>query len=260
MSKLNNLFDLEFKRNRRNYFIVILTFCVLLFTKLLTNLTSYNYIVGKILKRANPNILGRLSFDNLITDGEVTLFIIGIAICFLYSIVIWARDFIGKNKSIYTLYMLPQNKTNIYLSKLLNILCFVYMYVMSFVATLFMSYIIITPMMEGDTKNFGFVQATVDKFFDILPYNFNSFVYNYVVISINIISLLFMIVLFWKYVNVSKLKHVLLCFLMFIYFVFVIYKIYIPYVFFINLNLFICLVMTILNIIIGIKFLKKMDL
>ncbi|WP_042273657.1 hypothetical protein [Faecalimicrobium dakarense] len=265
MGKILSLFDFEFKRNIRNYLIIILTFCVLLIGKLIMNLNSYNYIMDKIVRKIKVselyvNSIGILNFDNLITNSEVILFLIGILACMLYSIIIWNKDFIGKNKSIYTLYMLPQNKVNIYISKFINIICLIYIYVISFVLTLFAAYNIMTPMMKGNVENFGFVRAIVDKFFIVLPYNFNSFIYNYVVVVTSIVSILFMIILFFKYINISKIKHLILSILMVIYLLFIFYKIYLIYISSLQLNIYVCLITTILNIFISYKLLYKTDL
>lgn len=265
MGRVLSLFDFEFKRNRKNYLIIILTFCVLLIGKLIMNLNSYNYIMDKIVRKmkvsdAYIESIGVLSFDNLITNSEVGLFLIGILACILYSIIIWNKDFMGKNKSIYTLYMLPQNKMNIYMSKFINIICLIYMYVVSFVLTLFAAYNIMTPMMKGNVENFEFVQSIIDKFFIVLPYNFNSFLYNYVVIIINVVSILFMIILFCKYINISKIKNLILSILMIIYLIFILYKVYLPYITFRYLNIYTCMIMIILNILISYKLLKKIDL
>ena len=57
MGKLIDLFDFEFNRNKRNYIIIISTFCLLLTTKLIMNLSSYNYIMNKITKKSSRVIL-----------------------------------------------------------------------------------------------------------------------------------------------------------------------------------------------------------
>lgn len=265
MEKLMNLYDFEFKRNRRNYFLIIGTTCTLLIVKLIMNLSSFNYIINKMMRRPkfSDNLkgnIGILSFDNLLTNEEVILFLIGILVCILYSIIIWNKDFIGKNKSIYTLYMLPQNKINIYISKFLNIICLIYMYTISFVLTLFVAYKIMPFMMKGNVNNFGFVQSTIDKFFAILPYSFNSFIYKYIVIAMSTISLVFMIILFLKYISIFKMKNWILIILMITYIVFILYKVYLSYIGFAYLNMLICTLTIIINVFISNQILNRIEL
>lgn len=261
MGKLIDLFDFEFNRNKRNYIIIISTFCLLLTTKLIMNLSSYNYIMNKIIKKSsNVESIGTFGFDNLITNSELRLFIIGIGVCLLYSFIIWNKDFVGKNKSIYMLYMLPQNKFNIYISKFLNIICLVYMFVVSFVVVLFLAYNIMPFMMKGNVENFGFARSIMETFFVVIPYSLNNFIYNYVIVLTNIISIVFMILLFSKYIKVYKFNHLLIILLMFIYIIFNLYKVYFLYIIARELNINICILTTVINIFTSYILLKKIEL
>ena len=51
--------------------------------------------------------------------------------CLIYCIVIWYRDFVGKNKTAYTLFMLPNNKFSIYISKAMTIVVMIYGVIMT---------------------------------------------------------------------------------------------------------------------------------
>lgn len=53
-------------------------------------------------------------------------FIVAIVICLLYAFVIWYRDFVGKSKTAYTLFMLPNNKFDMYIAKLITIVFLIY--------------------------------------------------------------------------------------------------------------------------------------
>lgn len=261
MGKLIALFDFEFNRNKRNYIIIISTFCLLLIAKLIINLNNYNYIMNKVVSKINTQqSIGTFGFNNLITHNEALLFLIGLCVCLLYSIIIWNKDFIGKNKSIYTLYMLPQNKINMYISKFLNIISLIYMYVIFYVLTLFVAYKLMPLMMNGNTHNFGFSISIIDTFFIVLPFSIDTFIYNYVIVLINIISIIFMLLLFTKHIKIYKLKNLIFILLMFIYMVFIFIKIYFLYINTMQINIGMCLLTTIINIFVSYRTLKKIEL
>lgn len=195
MSKFMYLFDFEFKRNFKNYIKIISGFCILLVVWLIGNLKDYNYIINKALRGKDPTTLsktiGTMSFDNIVTSSETELFAIGLVVCILYSVIIWKKDFSGKSKSIYTLAMLPQDRMNIYISKFLNILCFVYMYVISFTLVLFLSYNILPHFMKGDVVSLGFIKDTIYKFGMYIPYSVETFITVYVFLLSSVISVIF---------------------------------------------------------------------
>ncbi len=261
MGKLTALFDFEFNRNKRNYIIIISIFCFLLIAKLIINLNSYNYIMNKIVSKINTKQnLGTFGFNNLITYNEVLLFLIGLGVCLLYSIIIWNKDFVGKNKSIYTLYMLPQSKINMYISKFLNIISLVYMYVIFYILTLFIAYKLMPSMMNGSIRNFGFSTSIIDTFFIVFPFSLDTFIYNYVIVLINIISIIFMFLLFIRYSKIYKLKDLIYVLLMIIYMAFIFIKVYFLYINTMQINIVMCLLTTIINIFVSYKILKKIDL
>lgn len=195
MEKLMYLFDFEFKRNYKNYTKIISGFCIVLVVWLIGNLKDYNYIIDKALKGKDPATLsktiGVMSFDNIVTTAETDLFVIGLVVCILYSVIIWKKDFSGKNKSIYILVMLPQVRMNIYISKFLNILCFVYMYVISFTVVLFLSYNMLPHFMKGDVVSLGFVKDTIYKLGMYVPYSIETFVTVYIFLVSSAISVIF---------------------------------------------------------------------
>ena len=49
-----------------------------------------------------------------------------VLICLSYALIIWYRDVIGKSKTGYTLFMLPQNKINVYIAKALTVITMIY--------------------------------------------------------------------------------------------------------------------------------------
>ena len=191
------LFDFEFKRNLKNYINIISMFCFAFIIEVVNHLINYNEIAGKALRGKDSNVLtntiGTMSFSNIISSDDKVLFMMGLLACILYSVIIWKKDFNGKNKSIYTLVMLPQDKMKIYLSKFLNIICLVYMYIISFTLTLFLCYIIMPSFMKGDVVKLSFIKETIYTFGMVLPYSIETFITGYVFLLGAVISFIFTI-------------------------------------------------------------------
>ncbi len=51
---------------------------------------------------------------------------LAVILCLIYALAIWYRDFIGKSKTGYTLFMLPNNKFNIYIAKAITLVVMIY--------------------------------------------------------------------------------------------------------------------------------------
>lgn len=205
MDKFMYLFDFEFKRNLKYYIGLVITMCTILTINLILNLKIYNKAIKEELDNQSIeeiyNKVGGFNFENLITEIATLIFIVGISLCLIYSFVIWARDFNGKSKSIYTLLTLPSDRMKIYFSKLLNILCLIYMYIISFVVTLFINYKILPNYMLGKVSKMGFVQDTSYALGRLLPYNFIDFIGVYVFLIIAIICTIFIFILIGKCSN-----------------------------------------------------------
>lgn len=135
MNKILTLYHIEFKRIYK------------LFIALLGFLFGGNlWIIGSNLFRVVKNVadgtkskfsislLKSSQGKSMLLDGNirnifnVTNLLLGLVVIFvlLYAVAIWYRDFIGKSKTSYTLFMLPTNKFNIYISKLITVVMMVY--------------------------------------------------------------------------------------------------------------------------------------
>ena len=212
MKKFIYMVDFEFKRNLKYYIGFIITMCSILFINLVINLKNYNEIIKeKTNLRTLENIYdisGGFNFSNLISDATRIIFVVGLILCLAYSLVIWMRDFRGKNKSIYTLLMIPNQRIKIYFSKYLNILAFIYMYIMSFLLTLFIAYNILPKFMLGNKTSFGFVRETIYELGIIIPYNFVDFVCIYIFLMTASIFTIFTLIL--KNKSLTKAKKILM--------------------------------------------------
>lgn len=67
-----------------------------------------------------------LQLPNFIYALSNLLMILALIGCAFYSVLIWYRDFSSKSKSIYTLFMLPENRFIIFISKLITMLALIY--------------------------------------------------------------------------------------------------------------------------------------
>lgn len=203
MNKLINLFDFEFKRNLKHYITIILLSCLCLFINLTLNLKTHNEGIKETLQTKTIEEItarvGGFNFSNLIIENTSIVISIGFVICVLYSIFIWQKEFIFKNKSINTLMMMPQGRGIVYTSKLMNMVCFIYIYIISIVLTLFISYKILPNFMMGNIENLSFVQSTMYKLSLFIPYTYTDFIIECVFLLPSLITILFVFILSYKY-------------------------------------------------------------
>lgn len=203
MNKLINLFDFEFKRNLKHYITIIFLACVCLFINLTLNLKTHNEGIKEALQTKTMEEItarvGGFNFSNLIIGNTSIVIAIGFVICVLYSIFIWQKEFIFKNKSINTLMMMPQGRDIVYISKLMNMVCFIYIYIISIVITLFIAYKILPNFMIGNIENLSFVQSTMYKLSLFIPYTIIDFIIEYIFLLPSLITILFVFTLSYKY-------------------------------------------------------------
>ena len=141
VNKILTLFDMEFKRVQKIFFTIIsllilgniLAFSLGIYwtinyqgaqTKVKQGLGVLTNNMGKetLLNSAIPDIIYPIS--NI-------LMILALIWCAFYCVLIWYRDFSSKSKSIYMLFMLPENKFIIFISKLLTMVVLIYMIIFS---------------------------------------------------------------------------------------------------------------------------------
>lgn len=135
MNKILTLYDIEFKRIYKLYFSMLFAFIAFNVCVVVAGLIN---VVFKVSARLGTNksikILQKASSARIIREdvmGDIftimcMAFIVAIVICLLYAFVIWYRDFVGKSKTAYTLFMLPNNKFDMYIAKLITIVFLIY--------------------------------------------------------------------------------------------------------------------------------------
>ncbi|MDK2584370.1 hypothetical protein QOZ83_00730 [Romboutsia sedimentorum] len=141
MNKILTLYNIEFKRIYKLYFTLLgllLVGNIGIVAKQLNR--QANIAASKVKAKVSmellksPLVKNELLFKGGIDDIYLfTTIILGIAVmfCLIYCIVIWYRDFVGKNKTAYTLFMLPNNKFAIYISKAMTIVVMIYGVIMT---------------------------------------------------------------------------------------------------------------------------------
>lgn len=141
MNKILTLYNIEFKRIHKLYFTLLgllLVGNIGIVAKQLHR--QVQIVASKGKAKASMELLkSSLVRNELLFKGGIddiylfTTIILGIAVmfCLIYCIVIWYRDFVGKNKTAYTLFMLPNNKFAIYISKAMAIVVMIYGVIMT---------------------------------------------------------------------------------------------------------------------------------
>lgn len=135
MNKILTLYNIEFKRIYKLYFLLIGTLLIANLAGVMK--TLYDSVKRISLENNLPMNMDILktnlgySFVNEFTKNDIYVYgsmALGVAIlfCLLYATIIWYRDYYSKSKTIYTLLSLPQPKFNIYLAKLIMVLVMIY--------------------------------------------------------------------------------------------------------------------------------------
>lgn len=136
VNKICTLFEIEFKRIQKNYFSLL----ALLF---LSNAGLFSYLFYLNMKEAEFKLGYKIGISTLkkaevievFKSGDIPqiiyslsfiLFIGALLWCLYYGMAIWYKDFSNKTKPIYTLFMLPENKFIIFISKLITMITLIY--------------------------------------------------------------------------------------------------------------------------------------
>lgn len=135
MNNILNLYDIELKRIYKWYL-------ALLSILLVGNIGVVTKHIRNIIIRVASDTKSKESLSlmklqqskkylyetHILNIYESTTLLLGLAvlICLVYALIIWYRDFVGKNKTGYTLFMLPNNKFNVYIAKAITIVVMIF--------------------------------------------------------------------------------------------------------------------------------------
>ncbi|RDY26846.1 hypothetical protein CHL78_011645 [Romboutsia weinsteinii] len=170
MNNILTLYDMEFKRIYKIFFACL---GLLLVANIgATVLSMYNVVRSIALQEGVNKSLDILRgskgltyvYHYLINElASMTTFTFAIAIlmCLGYALVIWYRDYYSKNKTIAALFMLPQPRFNIYISKLLLIVTLIFLVISFQVLFWFIDLSILKIVLNINNKGFTDVFSTI---------------------------------------------------------------------------------------------------
>lgn len=135
MNNILNLYNVELKRI---YKWLLALLGILLAGNILivgaTIVSTINQIAASIETKPSISLIKSqqakkiLSEYNIHNMTHLTNLLLGLCvlICLAYALVIWYRDVFGKSKTVYALFMLPQNKINVYIAKAITVISMIY--------------------------------------------------------------------------------------------------------------------------------------
>lgn len=135
MSNILTLYNMEFKRIYKLYFALIgVLFLGNMGISAFTLYFNINNAVEQYKLPFNLDIIRNSKYikhislfsRNEILRFTLIIFVFAVLLCLIYALVIWYRDYFAKSKTICTLLTLPQQRFNIYISKLIMITVMIY--------------------------------------------------------------------------------------------------------------------------------------
>lgn len=183
MNKILTLYDIEFKRVKKIYFSILGLLIISNMLWFIYSLYSVSKEVQAILNiRGGINLLKSKEAYMIISNGGIiyslyslSLLFMTVALiwCLYYTLLIWYKDFSSRTKVAYTLFTLPYNKFNVFISKLITILSFIY----GVLSTQHLLWILEALIIKG------FTGIDLSEIIDIINYS-NSINYIFMGISI----------------------------------------------------------------------------
>ncbi len=135
MNKIWTLYNMEFKRIYKLYFVLlgllglgnILATGYGLYdaTVSLSYNNNLNFSISSIRSTIGINHIYNFTTRDIYIYGCLILGF-SVLLCLIYAVGIWYRDYFSRNKTIYTLLALPQPKFNIYIAKFIMIVVMIY--------------------------------------------------------------------------------------------------------------------------------------
>ncbi len=135
-NKIWTLFEIEFKRIQKIYFSLLtllvlgnaVVFAYLIYLNILETESTLGYKVGiSALKgEVGKELFRSADLPQIIYPLSCLLLIGALLWCLYYGLAIWYKDFSNKTRPIYTLFMLPENKFIIFISKLITMITLIY--------------------------------------------------------------------------------------------------------------------------------------
>ena len=198
MNKLLTLTNIEIKRSSKFYIVYLGIVSILILGLNIIQINKFTKradIIEKIQDNYDGVFYGVSILNNNALLNVILLYsMIGLII---YSVYMWIREY--NQKSIYTLKILPIDKFNIYLSKMIATVTIIYILLLVQIFMIFISKQIFNIMVS----NMGIVKTSLfndlsflDSINEIIPTTFISFIMIYGFKMIYILSILFTLIVF----------------------------------------------------------------
>ncbi|MGL5329386.1 MAG: hypothetical protein ACRDD7_08960 [Peptostreptococcaceae bacterium] len=208
MNNILNLYSIEFKRIYKLYLGLL---GVLLLGNIYNVSSKLNSIIHNVAeyKGIKPSInLLKLDkgkeflFNRGIRDIEWMMnVILGLCVimCLIYAVAIWYRDFLGRSKTGYTLFMLPINKFNVYIAKAITVVTMIFGIILAQMIFNNISYLIIGKLSELNVIEVVRVNNDIyNSALKLIQTNFIDF------IMINILGVILAVIVIFTGVMIQK--------------------------------------------------------
>lgn len=209
MNKILTLYDIEFKRIYKLYFgalFAFIAFNIGIVGVMLSDVVSA--VASKLQTNKSIQLLQKASAGRMIRERYIDkaftfmcmALVVAIVICLIYGFIIWYRDFIGKSKTAYTLFMLPNNKFDMYIAKLMTVVFLIYGVIIAQVLSWIVSISIVTSLTTVTLSQIVKVinQRMLFIILGFMQFDFISF------IMINIIGVIITVMIIFTGVIIQK--------------------------------------------------------
>ncbi|MGL4913251.1 MAG: hypothetical protein ACRC3Y_12565 [Romboutsia sp.] len=208
MNNILNIYNIELKRVYK-WFLGLLAFLIVGNIGLVSS--TINNIIKDVAERTkvkpSVNLMKLQEFKTLLYEhgsremyySVMMLFGLMIIFCLIYALVIWYRDFYSKNKTGYTLFMLPQNKFNIYIAKALTVITMIYITTLTQILLFFIEFNIVKSLASLSNNDMNYLfKYTMDSSLNLIQPYFMDF------IMINVIGVILAVVVIFTGVMIHK--------------------------------------------------------
>jgi hypothetical protein len=207
VNNILNLYNIELKRIYKLYLgmlgFLLVGNMVLVnksISRIITDVaseTNSKKSIGLMKLKEAKFVLSEHGFSNLYSDTSLLLGLV-VILCLIYGLAIWYRDFIGRNKTGYALFMLPQNKFNIYIAKAITLVIMIYGVMITQMLAWFIDISIIKVLANINNQKFmSFLDIVITRNNLIQPY-FIDF------IMINVIGVILAVLVIFTGVMIQK--------------------------------------------------------
>ncbi|MGL5348685.1 MAG: hypothetical protein ACRDA3_15160 [Peptostreptococcaceae bacterium] len=207
MNNISNLYNIELRRIYKWLLALVgLLISGNIFVVVSTIVNVINEVVAKKLTKFNIDLLKSQEAKDILAQYQISnmkqfmnlLLGLCVLICLAYALVIWYRDVFGKSKTGYTLFMLPQNKINVYIAKALTVITMVYIIMLTQIVLFIISFAVMKSLAGFSSVEMYYILNPRFKGLTLIQPHFIDF------IMINIIGVILAVVVIFTGVMIQK--------------------------------------------------------